>query len=91
MKPLKKRLQETCDALLDDSTTPVMLTIVGFIFAVELAANIANGSGAIAVLHLTVIGSLEVAIVALLGTALVRKVRSFLKTRAQRPHSNGAH
>ena len=76
--------------MLNDSTTPFMLTIVGFIFAVELAANIANGSGVIAMIHLTVIGALEVAIVALLGTALVRKVRAFLKSRARRPHTNKA-
>ena len=81
LKSSKLRLEGVYTALFDDAITPVMLSVVGVIFAVELTANLVNGSGVIALLHLTIIGLLEIAILGLLSTALVRKLHCFLKQR----------
>ena len=80
---MRHRLSETHEALFSDTVTPFMLFIVSVIFAVELIANVANGRGAIALIHLIVIGLLELVILGFLGTFLVRKTRSIFKARTK--------
>ena len=88
LKTITRRLSNTHDALFSDAVTPVMLSIVSIIFAVELTANIANGSGAIALMHLLIIGLIELLILGMLGALVVRKTRSFFRARATRVRGN---
>lgn len=62
MRKLERRSQ-TVKALVDgDRVTVLVLAAVGSIWAVELIANVANVSGWVKWAHLSVVGTLELAV-----------------------------
>ncbi len=84
LKKLKRYIASLYKSLFDDGfVTPLMLLVVAVIFGIELSANAINGNGVIAILHLIIIGSLEVAIVTMLLIALTQKILTMIRSRRQ--------